>query len=752
MLETSRAYKQQMEQPLRNHSYCIVTIGAINQQAQRNASVSGDTAYISNNTQVFLGELPTLLYGTLESDWTKCDGSMAFPPRQNTVSYLYNQGVVSEDILGSITFVFPVAYDIKGLTIQFAENYPVDFEITNDSSTYTYTGNAAADFVSGDVFNGTTHITITPSTMSNGNGRLRIFSISFGVGIQFNNAKLLSVVKRENVSPITDALPTIDLSVDVENYDNVWNVNNSSSSINYLEIGQKVTVSYGYEMDFGEIYWMDGAKCDLVSWRANEHSMSFEAQDKLASLTDIYYGGKPYENGISLYSLALLVLNDAGIEDDMYDLDAMYLRDYIVYNPLPAVSHAECLQIIANAGRCKLYTDRDGRICIYPSLETVIDVNRITVSSGNATEYSDVQSVIRQDIEKTTYGTLEENFTTADSSMLFLPRGTSYLPAGYVSEAVSDSEGKFTSYAYSKRPSIRVEFEAAFSFHTMTLNFVGNPPGELQMSFYLNGQPVGGSTYGSSPPFVEGNNVIEYDFPRMDTIYIYFQNMSRAEQSRVHLNSIAFGEPTDFRFTKRNMTSVPTGERSGKVKELQVIKTIYKKGTELQNIASETVDVTGLGMYTFYLSAPAHDFSATIDGSTALTVYDASAYFVTVDVSLYSGSHEIQINGYSYVTTESPYTFSINSTGTTEKWSNPLISENYMASLLAEWVGNYLKNNATYQITYRGEPRLDAGDFAYLEDEYIENMMIQITSHELSFNGALSGSVDARLALALNDD
>lgn len=56
--------------------------------------------------------------------------------------------------------------------------------------------------------------------------------------------------------------------------------------------------------------------------------------------------------------MALEVLESAGITDEReYYIDP-YLKKIIVYNPLPVVSHAEALQIIANAGRCALREDR----------------------------------------------------------------------------------------------------------------------------------------------------------------------------------------------------------------------------------------------------------------------------------------------------------------------------------------------------------------------------------------------------------
>ena len=734
MLVASRIYKQQMEQYLRNHSYCRVTIGAINQLAQKSISVSGDMAYISNNSLLFNGYAPEVAYATMEQNWFKADGSMFFPPRQSDTIYLYNQGAVAEDVGDPIVFSFPVEYDIKGLTIDFAENYPVDFTISNGTVSYTYTGNNGSHFVSPDIFDNTTELTIIPITMLNGADRLRIGLFYCGVGIQFTNKKLQSVQKQERVSPITSELPTTDLSVQIENYDGAWDVSNSSSSINYLETGQEVQVEYGYELNDGVIYWMDGCKCLLSSWNANSQQMSFNAEDRLATLTDTYYGGELHSNGIDLYSLALLVLNDAEVDDRDYLIDT-YLQNVIVYNPLPAVSHAECLQIIANCARCKLYTDRQGRIRITPAFEMEIDPGRMIISTDDATDFSDIRSVL--DVSnQIDYAVMTQNYFATDSSMYFLPRGSNYLSTGFVSRQVADASGNF-----SDNPSVTIRLEAAATFFAFGINFAKNPPKSLTIHSYLNSELQ--ESYTVTQDFAL-TNTIEHEFPRMDMFTVEFTKT--IPNNRIYLSHINFGAQTDYSFNRTNMIQPPTGTRTTRVKEVQVLMSSYSNGTELQNIASEAIDVTGIDTYTFYLTAPSHGFSATIDGTTTLTILDASAYFVSVNVSLYSGVHQININGYSYSVSQSVYTNQINSTGTTETWENPLISTTTQADLVAEWLGDYFYNNATYDIQYRGEPRLDASDYAFMTNEYIPKMMIQIISHTLSFNGALSGSVEARLA------
>lgn len=742
MLTASKAYRQQIEKvPFRNRSYMLVSIGVINQLAQANAVVTSGTSYLSNNSLLFESELPQFRYATYEQNWWRADGKMLFAQPEGSADYIYNQGAISRLTVGSNTgwmqIGFNTSYSIKGLTITFAPNaYPTAFSITNGTVTYSYT-NTGVFFTTSDIFDNSTYIKITPTAMSGGAQRLHIEQMYMGIGLSFANNDIISVEKTESVSPITESLPELNLSVTIQNYDGLWDVNNTSSSINYLESGQEVFIQYGYELDDGSIYWMDGGVCYLTEWSANSQEMSFEATDILASLTDKYYGGVVSTNGTSAYNLAVAVLTDAGLDSDRYELDS-YLRNVTIYNPIPAVTHAEALQLIANAARARLRTDRnDGHIIMEFAAELEINPERMSITSNGATPFSNLPSVIEGQVQQD-YAMYTKNYWTANGAMLFLPQsGGNYQIAGYSSSLLSNgSTGTF-----STNPKVTVTLEASYTFYAVTLTFSANPPSSLIIHSYL------GNSLVESYQVTEGielETVIEHDFPEMDKLVIEF--VKAPVNNRIYLSNIQFGEQTNFSFSKQNTTAYPIGTRDEKTKDLQVIKTIYSNGTEMQQIISDTINLTGVNSYTFYLSQASHGYIVTLDGTTRLTVTASSAFYVTVNTSSYSGTHEIAVNGYTYNVTQTIYTRNLNTTGIVQQWENPLISENGIASLVAEWIGNYLTNNAKYDVEYRGEPRLDAGDLAYLENDYVDGLMVRIENHGISFNGALHGSATCRLA------
>lgn len=71
-------------------------------------------------------------------------------------------GVVTKGIKQAVKITFGGAsFDIRGLTIDFGDNYPTKFNITCGSVNKDYS-NTSPTFVTEDVFENVSEITITP--------------------------------------------------------------------------------------------------------------------------------------------------------------------------------------------------------------------------------------------------------------------------------------------------------------------------------------------------------------------------------------------------------------------------------------------------------------------------------------------------------------------------------------------------------------------------------------------------------------
>lgn len=357
------------------------------------------------------------MYATYEQDFWKADGSMYFLPRSPT-NYRKN-GLITGDLFASnllIEFSFEYgASDIRGLTIQFGHNYPTEFTvITSDGAEYQFE-NDSDKFETEQVFENTSSLILRINNMNVPNNRVRIYYVKFGLGLEYDNEWIINTESSSMLSAINESLPEVNFSVTLKNEDQRFNADNPASEINFLETGQKISVMYGYEVNEGNIEWMQLHSLMVSEWSANDTQATIKAVDRFKFMSDNYYKGKYYENGISLYDLAELVFVDAGIESVDYYLDS-YLNEVVVHNPLPNITHNEALQIIANAGRCIMDYDRYGRIRIYSAF-----IPEYTVSSDNEEYYSNVENVLA-DTEKIHYASYTQNFWKADGSMYFLPR------------------------------------------------------------------------------------------------------------------------------------------------------------------------------------------------------------------------------------------------------------------------------------------------------------------------------------------
>lgn len=364
MQNVSNEYKISMKKPLRNAAYTKVDIGIINPDAQNSAYVNDTTVtYFSDIKGPLKNEIVQYVYCTMEQDLSRVDGSMVFLPREG--EYIpHRSGIITNVLLGLIKIELGIkSLDIRGLTIDFSDNYPEDFSIVTNNTTVNITGNNKRLFETSEIFLDTDYFIIAPTKMIKGQNRLRIFSFLCGLGVAFDNSIIKNAKIVDLVSPITKTIPSIDFNFTIDNSNLAYNADDESNAVNYLKTEQLCNVYSGYELDNGTVEWIKSGTLKLKSWNANDTQASFTAVDKFEYMNETYKKGVYNKNGISLYKLAEDVLLDAGMEEKEYILDEV-LKNTIVFNPIPVVKHKEALQIIANAGRCLLIQDRDGVIIL----------------------------------------------------------------------------------------------------------------------------------------------------------------------------------------------------------------------------------------------------------------------------------------------------------------------------------------------------------------------------------------------------
>lgn len=719
MLQVTSAYKEEMKKPLRGHTLMRVNIGVINQEAQGSAIVSSETAYFSNLSKPLNNYVVDALYATTEQNYSTVDGRMYFLPREKSDCVL-NQGIVSKEIKGIIDFIFPVPVDLRGVTIDFGKTYPEEFTIVTDQSLKDVTGNNKSKYVCDEVFKGTTTLSIIPNKMVNGHGRLHIHEIIMGIGIYFNERNILSASKKEHISPIMEALPTIDFRLSVNNKDRAYDIENEKSTVNFLELGQKMQAFLGQEIE-DRIEWLQVGTLKLKEWSADDDKMSFTAIDFLSGLTGKYRKGKYYPQGISIYDLCLDVLTDAGVDPREFYIDE-YLKAVKIKNPIPAVSHREALQLLSNAGRCLLYQDEKGKIVIRSSF-----VPRMTSTVAREPYFSNGTRIL-ENLPIKEYSLTNGNYSRVDGTTLFLPR-SGKADIGYVDRTAMQ---------------VAIDTEAVFACFGMQLQFGRTYPSKIGIETLANGKTVEELSFDVD----RADFIISHEFAPFNRMTIYEKEPSRTG-GRAVLNKVSFGNVTDYELSYgRELTKTPLGTQLQSVKTLELTRTEYLDSTEGEKELAK-VECTKPGEYLAEFSNPSYGCTVQASSGT-VSVLEAGAYFLRFS---YSGSGgEVKVNGKEYLVKTYTMEKELNPTGKREKWKNPLISDTALATDVLDWVGNYLKADREYSLTYRGEPRLMANDLLYLENKYVDKLMLRVFDHTLNYNGALSGSIKARREVSFVED
>lgn len=736
MQKVSKAYKESMKSSLRERAYIMLSFGLVNQEAQAKAKISnGDFAYYSNKDNIFGEHDDSTIYATLEENFTKVDGSMFFLPRQTPNGSYYDTGVISKKLVSEAVCELTIslntiAIDFKGLTINFGENYPVDFDVVGSTGqTIEFRGNTQAEWHTEETLENTTYIKLKFYTMKNPQSRLRIYFIRFGYGLVYYNDSVVGSSLESYISPIGADVPQIDFSVQLKNYDHYFNVDNPRSAINYLETGQEMDILYGYQLpDSDEIEWIQGNHLLCSEWESDDNTATIRCQDIFRNMDSEYVKGLYSPQGKSYYALAQEILRDAGVTK--YYLDPR-LKRLFTNNPMPRVQHKEALQIIANACRCSLSQTRFGDIQIKSNF-----MPSASVSTNGETSFSKAENILTES-EKDEYATLAQDYTPVDGSMFFIPRnGSPTVNTGYVSQQISGADGKFTT-----NPIVTISMEAIRAYFSMELVFGTSLPAAFVIRTYNGGELVNEFPIGSDE--ISRRTVIIRDFDDFEVMKIEF-TQTETPYNRIVLNRFSLSNVANFTMTRKDMTSSPKAIKQELIKEVIVPCYTYQPGTREENLVNEDVVITVGQVETYYMQDPSYGYRPKLNEQEGLAdVVDWGNYYVTLKYKV-SGEYRLEVQGYRYRIVERYATKTLHARGKTIKWSNPLISDMTMANDLAEWLADYYTAGIEYEYNTRGNPEIDPTDIVFQENEFHEGMKVNIYRHTINFRQSFSGRVTAR--------
>lgn len=395
MQKVSQKWKDNQNELLTSESFVEVSLKITDPDASKEASPEDNGAIYISNSQQTVNKVDKVIvpYATLERNMWVLNGSRKIIPTSNygDCGYISESMCDSNGLFTTIP-IFTIRFSqvhnnlIPGVTILWGtayNEYATEFIVTAYEgntivATKKITGNEDIQSVVSFDIVGYDRITISILEWSMPYRRARIDEFLAGGVKMFSKSDLFSYSHSQEVDPVSASLPKTEISFSLDNSENTYNPHNLDSLAKYLIERQEVKSRYGYKIG-DDIEWIDCGTFYMSEWNASQGSLTadFTARDLLEFMTDTYYYGVYSPDGVSLYDLALSVLQDANLplEEDgsvKWVIDES-LKNISTTAPLPVDTHANCLQLIANAGCCVLYQDRKGVLRIEPFTQEKTD-------------------------------------------------------------------------------------------------------------------------------------------------------------------------------------------------------------------------------------------------------------------------------------------------------------------------------------------------------------------------------------------
>lgn len=192
--------------------------------------------------------------------------------------------------------------------------------------------------------------------------RGRIEEVTFGGTSVYTKEDLLSYDHNQSADLLSAALPTNEIKFSLRNDDDRWNPDNPSGLYSFLLEQQEIKVRYGMRIG-NEIEWIKGGTFWLSEWSTPDNGIeaSFVAKSAIALMVDTYTGPKSgtlYDMAVAAFEQADLPQMDDG--SPRYVVDARLKNIQATPGEFDGYTLAEVVQMVANAGNCAIYLDRDG--------------------------------------------------------------------------------------------------------------------------------------------------------------------------------------------------------------------------------------------------------------------------------------------------------------------------------------------------------------------------------------------------------
>lgn len=439
MQQVSNDYKEQIKKDTRNMSHIRIRFSIVDPDAIRDVTISdnGEMPWATlpdyNNEDDVKGR-----YGTFEPGYWLLDGTRLTKGAEDDIYQSFVSDKISDascnyETPPSITIQFSEdLYAFGGMSLYFdtiGNDYPstirlegyadtekiMDKHIIVPQARFDYKGHIPE--VTGGKINKLV-VSFNSSTLPY--HRLRLEDIILGIHMTITEDTLVDSTWTRSNDLMNTVLDDNSFSFTFFDPNKDYNPDNPEGIWDYLEAGQDVQFEYGYELDNGTIEWVKGSRLyttgeTSVSKGDTLPQVTINATSLLQRLEQLYSCAEYIKGGISLYQLAFGLLNGVYAYDTfdrpMFEISDK-LKNYRFYGVLEERSVKEVLQLVANAGMCLMYVDRNGKIVIKERDSTqqnfVYDDMAVKTSAPMSNKYPFLKDLSVKVTEYTVGETIEE--------------------------------------------------------------------------------------------------------------------------------------------------------------------------------------------------------------------------------------------------------------------------------------------------------------------------------------------------------
>ena len=746
MKSVSNAYKASMKAMLRNRSYVRITFGNVDTTAATDGEwESNGAASISEFETVDYAYQYGDTYVSLELNRWALDGKSLLVPTGEDVQDGFISSLMS-DAEGNfttppvITREFSLKHIFPGLTLTFdtrQQEWPL--EVTADF----YLNGAVVDTQTVSITSVQTTISTTATEVDKVTitfdrclpyRRPRLENVLYGLNVQFVNKDIVSTQQKHDVDPLSRRLPTETMQFTILDYEHKYDPDNPAGIYAYVDKNSPIEIQFGYELPDGSVEWIKPDNYVLnAKPSAQNNQATFNGTGLIGSLTGTFYKSKLGSK--SLYDMAQEVLLDAGLTlteqgENPWEIDDA-LKDMFTTAALPIDTHMNCLQLIAHAACCRLYTDDDNIIHIRPFGVTVIGIyNGVWADNGHVW-FSEWDTIDKGNTAENTYATFELNrWTLGGDSQIILPDSNAG-QRGYISETMTGADGSFTN-----PPVFTKTFDVPHDLPVLAIRFdtvLNEFPGAVQVKYYHD------------------DTLLDTQTAAIDSVEVYVSSNLAIECTKIEVTMIGNlpyrrGRVTKvyYRETDFTLDFTSIGENSQKISKIDELKSVsvarysYTASNDASTLFEGTTTETELHVE---FSGLAQDVQISVSGGTLVS---SNIYARAADLVLSSGTKTVTITGKTLTENSVVVSYPVAQSGEIDKEKNPLITNDTMCQALADHVKSYLQMRNTYEASYRGNPEMEVGDIIGLQTLYTDEMDALILVDEITFDGSLSGKMTVK--------